>query len=78
MKSYEPKNRYKIRAKKKEKTKALKSKLKKRKDNKTLSQKSKKKRGKNLTKDNKRKEPNIKILTHELLAFTLSYLILVH
>jgi hypothetical protein len=31
---------------------------------------------KNLTKDNKSKEPNIKVLTHELLAFTLSYLML--
>jgi hypothetical protein len=50
---------------------------KRRKDNKTLSQKSKKKGGKkNLTKDNKRKEPKIKVLTHELLAFTLSYLML--
>jgi hypothetical protein len=47
-----------------------------RKDNKTLSQKSKKGQKKNLTKDNKRKEPKIKILTHELLAFTLFYLML--
>jgi hypothetical protein len=31
---------------------------------------------KNLTKDNKKKEPKIKILAHELLAFTLSYLML--
>jgi hypothetical protein len=31
---------------------------------------------KNLTKDNKRKEPKIKILAHELLASTLSYLML--
>jgi hypothetical protein len=31
---------------------------------------------KNLTKENKRTEPKIKILTHELLAFTLFYLML--
>jgi hypothetical protein len=31
---------------------------------------------KNLIKDNKRKEPKIKILTHELLASALSYLML--
>jgi hypothetical protein len=31
---------------------------------------------KNLTKDNKRKEPKIKFLTYELLTSTLSYLIL--
>jgi hypothetical protein len=50
---------------------------KRRKDNKTLSQKSEKGAGKKtLTKGNKRKEPNIKVLTHELLASTLSYLIL--
>jgi hypothetical protein len=50
---------------------------KKRKDNKTLSQKSEKgARKKNLTKGNKRKEPKIKVLAHELLTFTLSYLIL--
>jgi hypothetical protein len=29
-----------------------------------------------LTKGNKSKEPKIKVLTHELLAFTLSYLML--
>jgi hypothetical protein len=33
--------------------------------------------GKNLTKDNKRKEPKIKILSHELLASTISYLMLI-
>jgi hypothetical protein len=48
----------------------------KRKDNKTLSQKSEKMQKKNLTKDNKRKEPKIKVLAHELLASTLSYLML--
>jgi hypothetical protein len=48
-----------------------------RKYNKTLSQKSEKGTWtKNLTTDNKRNEPKIKVLTHELLAFTLSYLIL--
>jgi hypothetical protein len=31
---------------------------------------------KNLTKNNKRKEPKIKVLAHELLASTLSYLML--
>jgi hypothetical protein len=30
-----------------------------------------------MTKDNKRKEPKIKVLTYELLAFTLSYLMLI-
>jgi hypothetical protein len=48
---------------------------KRRKDNKTLSQKSEK-GWKNLTKNNKKNEPKIKILTHELLAFTLFYLML--
>jgi hypothetical protein len=39
---------------------------KRRKDNKTLSQKSEKgARKKNLTKDNKRMEPKIKVLAHE-------------
>jgi hypothetical protein len=45
----------------------------------TINAKSKKQKGgmeKNLTKDNKKKEPKIKVLAHELLAFTLSYLIL--
>jgi hypothetical protein len=36
----------------------------------------KKRQGKNSTKDNKRKELKIKVLSHELLAFTLSYLML--
>jgi hypothetical protein len=45
------------------------------KNNKTLSQKIK--MGvKNLIKDNKKKKPKINVLTHELLAFTLSYLML--
>jgi hypothetical protein len=49
------------------------------KDNKTLSQKNKKWQAKkNLIKSNKMKEPKIKILTHELLAFTLYYLMLAH
>jgi hypothetical protein len=47
-----------------------------RKCNKTLSQKSEKGAEKNLTKDNKRKKPKINILAHELLASTLSYLML--
>jgi hypothetical protein len=50
---------------------------KRRKDNKTLSQKSEKEaEKKNLTKDNKMKEPKIKVLPHELLTSTLSYLML--
>jgi hypothetical protein len=71
------KNRYKRRAKKKGKTKGDKKPNKKKgeKTN-TKSKKVKKVQGKNLTKGSKRKEPNIKVLTHELLAFTLSYLIL--
>jgi hypothetical protein len=73
------KKRYKTRAKKKRKTKSdKKTKSKKRrKDNKTLSQKSE--IGavkKNLTKGNTRKEPKIKVLAHELLASTHSYLML--
>jgi hypothetical protein len=47
------------------------------KGNETLSQKKRKGEGKNLTKKViKRKEPKIKVLTHELLGFTLSYLML--
>jgi hypothetical protein len=49
---------------------------KRRKDNKMLSQKSEKGAGKKLDKSNKRKEPKIKVLAHELLASTLSYLML--
>jgi hypothetical protein len=51
---------------------------KRRKDNKTLSQKRKRKwaEKKTLTEDNKKKEPKINVPTHELLAFTLSYLML--
>jgi hypothetical protein len=41
-----------------------------------LSQKSEKGTGKKLTKCNKRKELKIKVLTYELLASTLSYLML--
>jgi hypothetical protein len=73
MKSHEKKNRYKTRAKKNQIKKRRK---KRRKDNKMLSQKSKKWAGKNLTKSHKRKEPKIKVLSYELLAFTLSYLML--
>jgi hypothetical protein len=40
------------------------------------SKKRKRDREKNLTKGNKRTEPQIKVLTHELLASTLSYLML--
>jgi hypothetical protein len=48
-----------------------------RKNNKTLSQKKRKGAGKKtLTKDNKKKKPKIKVPTHELLASTLSYLML--
>jgi hypothetical protein len=54
----------------------IKNKSKKRKDNKILSQKSEKGIGKKLTKRNKRKELKNKVLIHELLAFTLSYLML--
>jgi hypothetical protein len=54
----------------------IKTKLKMRKYNKTLSQKSEKRAGKNLRNDNKRKEPKIKVLAYELLASTLSYLML--
>jgi hypothetical protein len=50
--------------------------LKRRKDNKTLSQKSEKVQGKNLIKGNKRNELKIKILAHELISFTLFYLML--
>jgi hypothetical protein len=62
----------------KEKQRAIKKpNQKKRKNNKTLSQKKRKRgREKNLTKCNKRKEPKIKVLTYELLASTLSYLML--
>jgi hypothetical protein len=49
----------------------IKNQIKKREDNKTLSQKAKRGGEKNLAKYNKRKEPKIKFLTHELLASTL-------
>ncbi len=54
----------------------IKNQIKKRKYNKTLSQKSKKEAEKKFEKGNKRKEPKIKVLAHELLASTLSYLML--
>jgi hypothetical protein len=50
---------------------------KRRKDNKTLNQKNEKGWEKNFDKKAiKEKEPKIKVLTHELLAFTLAYLML--
>jgi hypothetical protein len=49
---------------------------KRRKDNKILSQKAKRGRKKLDKKAIKEKKPKIKVLTHELLAFTLSYLML--
>jgi hypothetical protein len=49
---------------------------KRRKDNKTLRKKTKRDEKKTLIKDNKKKEPKIKIPARELLASTLSYLIL--
>jgi hypothetical protein len=78
MKPHEKKKQVQNKSKKEGKTnddKKTKSK-KRRKDNKTLSQKSEKGQEKNLTKDNKRKEPKIKVLAHELLTSTLSYLML--
>jgi hypothetical protein len=48
-----------------------------RKGNKTLSQKSEKGREKLDKKTVKEKEPKIKVMTHELLVSTLSYLMLV-
>jgi hypothetical protein len=63
--------------KNKKKINVIKNQIKKRrKDNKMLSQKTKKVREKNLIKNNKRKEPNIKVLANELLVSTLSYLML--
>jgi hypothetical protein len=77
MKPYEQKKGYKTRVKKKKKIKSnKKTKSKRRKDNKTLSQKSEKGQGIFLTKSNKRKKSKIKFLAHELLASTLSYLML--
>jgi hypothetical protein len=69
------KKRYKTRAKNKGKTNGDKKSNKK----KTIKVKSKKRKmdmKKNLTKCNKRKEPKINILAHELLASTHSYLML--
>jgi hypothetical protein len=63
------KNRHKTIVKNKEKTKGDKKPNKERKKyNKTLSQKSEKEQEKNLTKDDKRKELKIKIMSHKLLA----------
>jgi hypothetical protein len=77
MKPHDLKKWYKTRAKRSEKQRMIKkSNKKRRKGNKTLSQKSEKGAGKKLTKGNKRKEPKIKILTHELLASTLYYIML--
>jgi hypothetical protein len=71
------KNRYKTRVKNKKKINVIKNQIKKRrKDNKMLSKKTKKVREKNIIKNNKRKEPNIKVLANELLVSTLSYLML--
>jgi hypothetical protein len=61
----------------KEKTKGDKNEIKKRKNNKTLSEKVNKKQEKNFIKGNRRKKLKINILTHELLASTLFYLMLV-
>jgi hypothetical protein len=62
---------------KRRKQRAIKNQIKQRgKDNKTLSQKSEKGREKIWQNDKKKKEPKIKILTYELLTFTLSYLML--
>jgi hypothetical protein len=75
MKSH--KNMYKTRAKKKKKWRTIKkSNQKGEKTIKCWVKKVKKRQRKNLIKDNKRKEPKIKVLTHELLASTLSYLML--
>jgi hypothetical protein len=54
-------------------------KLNKKKEEKTIKRyikKAKKWQGKNLTKGNKRNEPKIKFLAHELITSTLSYLML--
>jgi hypothetical protein len=78
MKPHKPKNMDKTRAKKKGQTKDDKEpNRKRRKGNKTLSQKSEKRQKKNFDKKTiKEREAKIKILTHELLAFTLSYLMI--
>jgi hypothetical protein len=61
------------------KQRAIKNQIeKRRKGNKTLSQKSEKGRKKLDKKAIKKKEPKIKVLTHELSALTLSYLMLAH
>jgi hypothetical protein len=61
--------------KRREKQRTIKNKLKKIKYNKMLNKKQNGV-GKNLIKGNKRKEPKINVLPYELLAFTLSYLML--
>jgi hypothetical protein len=78
MKPHKPKTRDKTRAKKKRETKAIKTKLKKRrKDNRPLSPKKVKRGGKiNFDKKAIKEDTKIKVLAHELLAFTLSYLML--
>jgi AAA15 family ATPase/GTPase len=77
MKPHEQKKGIKQERKRRGKTKGdKKPNQKKRKDNKTLSQKSEKEQEFFLTKSNKRKKPKIKILAHELLASTRSYLML--
>jgi hypothetical protein len=69
----------KTRAKKKEKQKSIKKpNQKKEKNNKTLSQKSEKGVVRKTSKDNKRAEPKIQFLAYELLASTLSYLMIAH
>jgi hypothetical protein len=75
MKPQEPENRDKTKAKKKGKTKGDKNQIKK----KAMKRKVKKWKGaekKIWQKAIKEKEPKIKVLTNELLAFTLSYLML--
>jgi hypothetical protein len=79
MKSHEPKKGAK-QGRKEEggERRAIKNQIeKRRKDNKTLNQKNEKGWEKNFDKKAiKEKEPKIKVLAHELLAFTLSYLML--
>jgi hypothetical protein len=79
MKPHEPENRDKTRVKKKEKTKGDKNQIKK--GAKAIKRKVKKRKGtgKRLDKKTiKEKKSKIKVLTHELLASTLSYLMLTY